>query len=79
MLLVVRQLQSLQPDGDLEPGGNFAMLVAMAATVVSCYVVSLLAVLALWSRATAHAGSVLLTVLGASIVVTAIAMALNWQ
>jgi hypothetical protein len=79
MLLVVRQLQSLQPDGDLEPGGNFAMLMAMAATVFACYVVSLLAVLVLWSRVTAHAWSVLLTVVGASLVVTGIAMALNWR
>ena len=79
MLLVVRQLQSLQPDGDLEAGGNFAMLMALVVTVFACYLVSWLAVLVLWSRVTAHAWSILLTVTGASVVVTGIAMALNWQ
>jgi hypothetical protein len=79
MLVVLWRLQSLQPDGDLEPGGNFAMLMALVVTVFACYVVSWLAVLVLWSRATSHAWSILLTVVGASLVVTAISMALNWQ
>ena len=71
-------LESLQPDGDLEGGGSFALGVLLVELVLVNYVASVVLVLALWRWVGGSPLRCLLTVVGASVTTTAIGVALSW-
>lgn len=71
-------LESLQPDGDLEAGGSFAIGVLAVELVLLCSVASAVAVAVLWRWIGRRPLAVLLTVVGVSAAITAVGVARSW-
>jgi hypothetical protein len=72
-------LESLQPDGDLEPGGSFALLVLAGVVLLLSYLGSALAALATFALQGERPLVLLATVVVTSTAITLLLVALNWR
>ena len=72
-------LASLQPDGDLEAGGGFALAVLLGGVVLLAYATSALMLAVLWRWVSGVPWRALVVVVAASAVVTWLLVALNWS
>ncbi|HET7901036.1 MAG TPA: hypothetical protein VFL59_07590 [Candidatus Nanopelagicales bacterium] len=71
-------LESLQPDGDLEPGGNFALLWLAGLMLLLNYLGSGLVALAMYAWQGGRPMVLLATVVASSSAITLLLVALNW-
>ncbi len=75
--LLALELESRQPDGDLEAGGYFAIAVLLVGLVLVAYLVSGFSVLALWRWVSGRPVAILGTVTLASLMVVIVGVALS--